>query len=258
MYRNRLTRTIFPALLTSILWDGMSLAVSKGADEPSVDVNWSMMRVRFHGEAGGSALSGENYQTTTERALQDGLSRLVRSFPEAFAQSLGREVTGADREIAHRIASSTYIAHAEYFANGDVKVDLESNLARALAAGSEKFRKAQVENLPMINTALVIQLDQASHPLLAYEIVDAATGEVLFQKADVAQEEYEKNLMGRWFIGSRSREYRTYVGSQPVTIEARLIDGGKLQVARQQWDTATQSNPGLLELAKLAIVTPSK
>jgi len=244
-------------LLMTFLGEGVCFAVVKYTQD-RIEINWSQMRVRYHGQASGSSLTGENYQTTAERALQEGLSYLVQTFPATIAKLDGSSSADEVRQIAHRIASSSYIAQTTYFASGAVRVDLESNLARALAGGEGSFRKEKAEELATTHTAIVIQLNQVISPTASYEVVDEASGEVLFEKADVAREEYEKNLMGRWFVDNRAREFRAYTGGQPVTITAKVSGSGKLSVSQQEWNEIVQLNPGLLESAKVAIVTPNK
>lgn len=244
-------------LVLAIFAEQHGFAVIKEVED-RIEMDWSTLRIRYYGQAPGTALAGESYQMAVDRALQEGLSYLVKTFPEVQAGRQGRNSDDADREIAHRIASTTYIAHTVYFANGGVRVDLESSLARALASTDITFQKDKAEQLPSENTALLIRLDQAIKPKPHYEIVAESSGKVLFQVADIAKEEYEKNLMGRWFVGERGREFRSYAGDKPLVIEARVKGDGRLEVKPELWEEVRQNNPGLLETAKIALILPVK
>lgn len=219
-----------------------------------VEMDWSKMRIRYYGKFSAVSLAGSSYEEASDRALQEGLLYLVKHLPDIRAQRLGQNRTDQDVEMAHRVASSTFISNTTYFANGGVRVDLESNLARAMADTGEDFSLDKAEGLPAKHSAVVIKLNQAVAPRPVYQVVDQATGQRLFHVGDIAREDFERNLMGRWFDSDKGRDFRSYVGAEPTVIAAEWGTEGQIRVNKTAWQQIQQENPGLLASAQIAIV----
>jgi hypothetical protein len=219
-----------------------------------IELDWSKMRIRFYGQV--SATGNKSLQAMTDRALKEGLLYFVNEFPKIRAQRLGRSPTEADAAIAHRVASATFIANTTLFANGEIRVDLESSLARAMAHADGNFRRESVSDLPRKNSAIVLELDQAIAPMPTYTVVATASEETLFESRDVAKEAFAKNLMGRWFNSAGSRSYQSFVGLNPVRLRGK-VQGQQIAVDKNQWRQIKRDNPGLLEEAQIAVLLPS-
>lgn len=246
------------------LFSASAFAASVVETTDRLEVNWSTLRVRFYGEAttGATDIAGDGLKSAEKRAWHDGLSyvsdavrNLNISANEGYVAS-PEKLTEYAREAASQVSKATSSYNTTYFADGTVRVHLESVLPKALEAAGLRFRQKEALAPAMTQfTGVVLKTDKTVKPRALYQVVDE-TGAVLYDVHDMAEEAYKRNLMGRWFKRPSSGELAEAVGKNPLTLEAKALDGGKFQVRRDSWEKALEGHKALLVNGTVAVALP--
>lgn len=224
-----------------------------------LEVNWSTHKIRFFGEAH-AGLGDEALKSAEKQAWRDGLDHvgdqikaLNSSTNSPISQNSDKLVDDA-RAAAKQVVQSTYSFNTTYFGDGTVRVLLENNLGRALSSSQIHFRQKETTQPATQHSGVVFEAAKAMKPRAMYQVVDE-TGAVLFEVKDMAQEAYQKNLMGRWFKRPTSTELSSSVGASPLHIKAD-VNGDRLVVRRSEWDQAMEGHQILLVNGMIAIALP--
>ena len=227
-----------------------------------LEVNWSTLQLRFFGEAAVPA-QADGYKTAEKEAWHEGVTYAAAAVRALNAtlneQPVGETAEGAvEGEVAKaskQLASAIHSVNTTYFADGTVRVQLESALAKALVTSGVRFRQHEAaETVQSEVTGIVLKSAASTKPKARYEVVDE-NGELLFGVHDLAQEAYKKNLMGRWFRRPTGDELTAAVGPSPVTIPATAKDG-RFVVDRHTWDEALNGHRSLLVNGTIAVALP--
>jgi len=225
-----------------------------------LEVNWSMLRVRFFGEA--LVGSGEDgFKVGEKQAWREGAAfatEAVRSLNMTLHEISSRNSPEALEDAAKaskQVASSLRSYNTTYFADGTVRVHLESSLAKALTTSGFHFRQREAaQSVPAEYTGIVLRSAASTKPGAVYSIVDEH-GDLLFDVHAMAQESYKKNLMGRWFRHPTKEELAAAVGASPLSIGVVPKDG-RFVAKRQEWDEALLGHKSLLINGTIAIALP--
>ena len=224
--------------------------------EGRIEINWSTMKLRFYGEVMPGSTSGVDYNALEKKAWTDGIFTMVRQLPEYRMRNdfyrLENEPELA-KEAAQRVARTTYSVNTEYSSDGNMRIHMENSLARALDPGEMEFDREEISNSENYNTSLVFEIEGSPSPTPIYEIVDE-NGDAVFRVTDVARKAFEKRLMGRWLARPGKAEIVKLGGKNPVSVKLTHEFGTKFIVDREQWDSATDGNQGLLEAANIILV----
>ncbi len=223
-----------------------------------LEINWSTLRMRYYGEA----VSGsEDLKSAEKKAWRDGLNYandVVRNLNIAANEpfSSNPEKLAEDAKIAsHQVSVGTSSFSTTYFADGTVRVYLESPLPKALESSLIHFRQKEAPEPTMTeHTGIVLAPDQAVKPRPNYQITDE-DGKILFDVRDMAQASYNRRLMGRWYRKPNSSELTDAVGKNPLNIPVRVTDG-KFLVQREIWEKAIEGHKSLLVSGIIAIALP--
>jgi len=225
-----------------------------------LEVNWSMLRVRFFGEA--PVGSGEDgFKVGEKQAWREGIAfatqavhSLNMTLREAPSPNTPEALEDAAK-AAKQVASSLRSYNTTYFADGTVRVHLESSLAKALTTSGLHFRQREAaQSVPAEYTGIVLRSAASAKPTAVYSIVDEH-GDLLFDVHAMAQESYKKNLMGRWFRHPTKDELEAAVGASPLNIGV-VPSGGRFVVKRHDWDEAMLGHRSLLINGTIAIALP--
>lgn len=248
------------ALLTPVD-KALGTAIVESSDR--LEVNWSSLKIRFYGEAVASSDDdAPGLKAAERRAWQDGLayvSEAVRNLnATVYNDFLGDpdKVSSHAREAARAVAASTFSYNTTYFADGTIRVHLENSLSRALETAAVRFRQKEALTVAaMAHTGIVLRLDKAVRPRPIYMVVDAQ-GNVLFNVADMAEQAFRRNLMGRWFQAPTPSELAEAVGRNPLVVPATSAGEGRFVVDRESWDKAVEGHRAYLINGTIALALP--
>ena len=242
---------------------------ASGQEAPSATVapvewNWATMKVRFTGKAWPETPE-ESYASVEKRALAVGLADAIQVIQQQHQSALtywqaSAAGSGDSAEQAgQRMSRAAYIYNTEYFADGSVRLSLESNLAAAFVSAVLPIAIEKAAGIQGATaTGVVLRSNTYIAPLPFYE-VEAEGGEVLFGIQQVARDAYQKNLMGHWLTRTDAGKIEglgRVVGKKPIYIEIRHVSGNRFRVIGAKWKEALAQNQVLLENARIAIVTP--
>jgi hypothetical protein len=104
---------------------------------------------------------------------------------------------------------------------------------------------------------VVFKLDKAIRARPIYQVVDES-GALLFNEGDMAEQAYEKHLMGRWFVSPTPNELTQAIGKKPLEIRVSVDDKGRFVVSRKKWQEAVSGYRSLLVAGAIAIALPEK
>jgi len=225
-----------------------------------LEVNWSALRLRYYGEASPGSGS-EDLKSAEKKAWRDGLNYandVIRNLNiaanEHFSQTTEKLAEDA-KLAAHQVSTGTSSVSTTYFADGTVRVNLESSLPKALESSAIHFRQKEAPEPTMTeHTGIILAPDHPVKPRPNYQVVDEE-GKILFDVRDMAQASYNRRLMGRWYRKPSPAEISEAVGKNPLTIPVQVKDG-KFLVQREIWDKATEGHKSLLVSGIIAIALP--
>ena len=225
-----------------------------------LEINWTTLRLRYYGEATINS-SSDDLKAAEKRAGRDGLNYAndaVRNMNiaanEPYAASPEKLAEDA-RQAAHQVSVGTSSYSTTYFADGTVRVYLESPLGKALESSAIHFRQKEAPEQTMTQyTGIVLSVDHLVKPRATYQVVDQE-GNILFDAKDMAQASFNKRLMGRWVRRPTAVELADAVGKNPLQIPV-LVKDGKFLVRRDIWEKATEGHRSLLVSGIIAIALP--
>ena len=210
-----------------------------------IELNWSSQRIKFYG------IGDEGDFTKSDRAAwQEGLAYLVKNLPKVRSKY---KVLAGDNgaQAAHRVASATYRVKTHYYANGVVKVEMESQLSRALSPMGLTFEDDHPAEEDSKNSKILIVLDEPFSPTPLFEVV--AGEDVVYSYRSVAKSAFERSLLGGFYQGRKQKTF----GKNPIILKGRQKDGS-ITVSKDAWEKAITGNKGLLSRAGIAISFPGK
>lgn len=215
------------------------------AGDDRFEVNWSSMTIKFYGEAPVPAEGSDAFKKAENNARFDA----VKYAEQAAEKALANQKTG-------KIAAEAKSYNTTYYADGRVRVYLEKSLAEALRRNDINFKTKQVPSTADArNSGIVFEVKGATSPVAHYQVV-SETGQVLFSAADIAQDAYNKNLMGQWHKGLSAAKSGSLAGSNAARLQATMQPNGDLQVSEQAWREATTGNESVLTAGKISLVIP--
>ena len=221
------------------------------------EINWSTLRLRYYGEAGGMSQASppQSFRELEQGAWQEGLTYASRNLPDFYQQRIhgNRQQAAA---AADRVTRSTYSYNTIYFADGSVRVMLENLLPRTLGdAGANFSRTATPATDHLDRTGVIVRVKGASKPSAIYQLVGEGDGRVLFSIKDVAEEAFRQNLMGRWFRqDAKSQQLREVVGEGAIELAATFVDNGIFAVNPDEWQAAVSGYEELLQASRVALI----
>jgi len=228
-----------------------------------LEINWSNLKLRYYGEASATdALAGDGFKAAEKHAWQNGLTYATEAVRELHAKTYGTLQSDPDkladeaRQAAHRFTASSTSYDTTYYGDGTVRVHLESQLPQALATSAIHFHQKDANEPAMTQyTGLVLAADKSVKPTAIYQVVDE-TGAVLFDVKDMAQEAFQRHLMGRWYRRPTTAELADAVGQRPVTLAVVAAGDGHFVAKRADWEQALEGQRSLLVNGLVAISLP--
>ncbi len=215
------------------------------------ELNWSTMRIRFYGESMVD-FSQKGFEGAERVATDDGLMYALSALSKVRNQKGLKDNNAA--AIANELTKQAFVYNTIYFTDGRVRVELDSSLPKAFDMGFNEFLADEPKAAASDGSAVVVLISGLKIPLLQTEI-RSTDGELLYSPKDIAKSAYRKQLGGRWFF-KNSGELKSYVGSNPVHIDAVAEGDKSLIVTKESWNKLRAEHPRLLEEAKLAFVIP--
>ena len=254
--------------LIGLAWLQLALASAAAMAAPVVEtsdrleVNWSTLRIRFFGEARiGMDLSGDGFKGVEKAAWRDGVSyaydavRVLNISINAASNANQEQLADDAGQAARQFAQSIYSINTTYFGDGTVRVHLESSLPKVISPLGIHFRQKEAPEPGLTQyTGVVLHLDKAMKPRIAFQVVDEA-GASLFELRDMAQEAFRRTLMGRWYRAPTAAELSESVGPSPIHLRV-AVQEGRLVVERSQWDQALEGHKSLLVNGAIALALP--
>lgn len=239
-------------LLSCLLVPQALLAEPVVETSDRLEIDWARMRVRFNGTIDGEKL--ESWSEGEKAALEEGLAYLVTQLPKLDKAEDEQRFT---KELALKMASSTYITETKVDAKGQVTVSLESLLPRAfIGRFAGQPDQEDLDDAPESKyTAIVLKLNKKIAPRPFYTLVDQ-DGDVVFEAKQVAKPAFERFGMGRWYSSTSGKAYQYFTGAKPYVINAKWNGNGKIVVDEDQWDELERNGEKLIKSAKVALVLP--
>ena len=236
----------------SLLTHPMELSAETGALYDRVQLNWDTMRIKFYGEARKS----DSVQEAERMAVKEGISYIVEAIPAIRLATLegGLVSKRSSADIAKKVSTKTYSQKTTYFSDGRVRVDLESSLPNALAPEGVDFAKDEPDEEMGHATGLQISLKAPMDPQIMFEVQDE-DGDSLYRLKDVAKSEFSKNFMGRFFQSVDRSKIKYFIGAKPLKINGKLKGDRVIVVSSDAWESLLKDNYGILERAKVAVVS---
>jgi hypothetical protein len=218
-----------------------------------LELDWARMRASFYGVASGKDRA--SWSDGEKAALEEGLAYLVSKLPALDeAGEGGQRFT---KELALKMASSTYITETKVDAQGQVTVALESLLPRAFTgrfAGQPD--EEDLDDTPESKyTSIVVKLDKKVAPRPFYTLVDQ-DGDVVYEAKHVAKTAFERFGMGRWYTAASGKAFQSFAGSKPYTLTAKWSGNGRITVDEDQWEELERNGEKLIKSAKIALILP--
>lgn len=187
----------------------------------------------------------DDWKTTELAAWQEGY-KSIESHYQTYLPEMSKQ---ALRDL---VRSKTNSSNTTYYADGSVSVEFEAALPEVATADTQQLSKSQEETSAR-HTGLILNVSGSVKPKVAYRVLSAETGEVLFALQRVSEAGFKENSTGRWFAASAQNSYRKFVGEQPVELSL-TSNGQDLIVEKAAWSQAITGNESLLRTAKIAIV----
>lgn len=229
-----------------------------------MEINWSTQKIRFYGESGPKENLLKGVDGAEKRAWADGLAAIagsVHDYGVSVFEDLStntEKVSGDAREASINVTKSVYSYNTLFFGDGTVRVFLESSLPKALTTSLIRFR--QKESAPahlMQKTGVVLRLNTSTRARPRYKVLDEA-GVPLFEAGDMAEDGFNKNLMGRWFESPADSESAEFIGKNPIVVDASVDTKGNFVIPRATWESGIEGHKALLVNGLIAIILPSK
>lgn len=209
-----------------------------------VEVDYSAQKIRFYGE---SAVKPE-----------DGADAIKAAERRARLEGLDYLATKGDKVLPFKAAAvrannNSYVTN--YYADGTVRVYLESSMAGLAAKDLTFTQKDKVDTSASSTSGVIFTVDKKAKPAAVYQIVDES-GAILFEAKDVAEAAFQQGLMGRWLQRPGDKDLAAVVGAKPARLSLVSIGPGKFQANRAAWDeTMKESRPHLVN-GEVALVVP--
>lgn len=218
-----------------------------------LELDWTRMRVGFYGVSSGNDFG--NWADGEKAALEEGLAYLVSKLPTLDEAAEGEP--RFSKELALKMASSTYISETKVDAQGQVTVVLESLLPRAfIGRFAGQPDEEDLEDTPESKyTSIVVKLDQKISPRPFYTLVDQ-DGDVVFEAKQVAKPAFERFGMGRWYSSASGKAFQSFAGSKPYILTAKWSGNGRIAVDEEQWEELERNGEKLIKSAKIALILP--
>jgi hypothetical protein len=229
-----------------------------------MEINWSQLRLRFYGEAQISVTSSDDeaLRNAERKAWQDGISFVsgaVREIFPRFNRDLEPDPAQLEQDAqaaAKAAVTSMTSVSTTYFADGSVRVLLDTPLGRTLVSPKQRFRqKVAVAPGSMHFTGVVIRLDRPVAPRARYRIVDEQD-QTVFEASDMAEDAFRKGLMGRWYRKPGPAEIQDSVGRNPAALDVHVVADDVWRVSRAAWEQVLDGHRALLVNGMIAIALP--
>lgn len=221
-----------------------------------VDIDWSLLRIRFYGESKVDPSQGASFKDAEKEAWQEGLNYIVKAVVDIrkSRDEFLKEAEEVSVKAANAVASSTYSTNTIYYASGKVRVELESSLARALMVEGVNFSKNSLEEFDGVDSSfsgLLVKVHGKMEPIAYFKIV-SADGDILYQAKDIAKDAYEKRLMAKWLYKPSSYEVKRSAGSSPLEISGS-VKGDSIVVDADSWHSLIKGNEKLIASGEVVV-----
>lgn len=212
-----------------------------------IELNWSNQRIRFYGFA-----QAETYEKSDAEAWQEGMRYLSAHLPKVRKQFAGLSQENASSAVTS-VARSVYRIKTSYYKGPMVRIDMESQLPKALMALHLAHQTEEPLSAPSPHSHLVWQLDQPISPSPTMEVYDH--DELIYSPQRVARSAYEKRLMGQWHLVDGTRAPLMRGGQRPLVIPAR-VEKGRIVVDSELWQEHAKNAEPLLSQALVTFLLP--
>ncbi len=225
-----------------------------------LEINWSHMTIRFEGSATPQGAK-ESLLKVENRAAGQALFLAHRNIinylnvPKYGDYSLAFKVR---EEVASFVTRNSYIVKTHIYEDHRVTVVMQSSLPylfRSLGSFARKGGDGLSREAQGLKIGLHIQLDSPSPAVPKYQVVDEE-GVKLFDLSMVGSQQFERGLMGSWFVAPTRQELRRQIGANYQSIFAKRDSQGRFVVKRADWQGLINKNGFLVQLGPIAISTP--
>lgn len=237
-----MTRWFFLAASLGLATPALAIAVVATSDR--VEIDYSAQKLRFYGEATVKPEEGPDAMKAAEkRARLEGLDYLAKSGEKALPF----------KPAELRASTASYVTN--YYADGTVRVYLETSLADVAPRDMAFAQKEKVDATAAGNSGVVFVVDKKAKPAALYQIVDEA-GTVLFEAKDMAEAAFHQGLMGRWLQRPSEHDLSAAVGAKPAHLALVTVSPGKFLASRAAWDEVMKDSRPLLVNGQVALLVP--
>ena len=208
-------------------------------------INWASQKVRFYG------IGDEGvFEASERKALREGLT-FLSSRAQAVRASLLRAAKEETFSYSLRGATNAvYSVGTTYFANGSVKMDLETRLSRVLFPAPKSEVESSVEGEKCSEVRLI--LSSTTFPQAIYQLF--AGQDAVFSMSDVEPYSLQTRLMGRWYKG-KGLGGRGLVGSI-FRADIEDIGIGRYKISQNDWDALKETCDIALRTGRISLVVP--
>lgn len=216
-----------------------SAVVTKVEGDDRITINWETQKLRFYG------LGDEGDFLVSEKlALREGLVYLNERVPQIQRALWGTQEKGLG--ALRGATSAVYTLGTTYYANGGVKIDLETRLSRVLVAPVEEELPFSLDDQEC--QRVIILLSKPTIPQAFFELV-TPSGKV-YDSGSVDPVFLSKTLMGRWVTevsGDKKAE---------LSLNATVEKVGHFMVSEAEWERTLDHCEMALKAGSVVLVVP--
>lgn len=231
-------------------WCRASVVVPVVTEWGRFSVDWGAGRLRFYGVGFES-----DFESSDSEAWQDGMLYLSNNMNKIRVKFLGAD-EGASEALA-RVAQATYRVKTTYFASSAVRVNMESQLGRALSSDKIEFLSEEPSGKQAKNSKIIILLQKFMTPSASFVV--SAGDEVVYSADKVAASIYKKRLMAS-FYGTQTQDQQrvvAYFGKNPL-IFAGQVENDHIRLEKSEWLEKIKGNEGLLSQGAVSVLMPAE
>lgn len=208
-------------------------------------INWASQKIRFYG------IGDEGvFEASERKALREGLIFLSSRVQPIRSLLLKTAKEGAFSYSLRGATNAVYSVGTTYFANGSVKMDLETRLSRVLFSTPSLEVESNVDGENCREVRLIF--NSTTVPQAIYQLV--AGQDVVFSMVDVEPYSLHTRLMGRWYEG-KDAGGRGLTGSM-FRADVESISIGRYRVRQEDWGALKETCDIALRTGRVSLIVP--
>ncbi len=233
-----------------LLWASTPLTAQQVVTEhEGVRLNWSQLRLAFHGTA-----HGTTWVKLEKLAWWQGFRHLQRVMPHLYAQHHPTATGIVPQQVTNLVFRNLQLQETFFFSDRRVRLTFNSSLANVFAVAVRGAAKVQLPQAR--HSGLILRAVHYFPPRAVYEI-RGKSGRRYFDASMVQEEYFRRGLMGRYFRHMSAPQLSRYVGQRTQELTVREISPAVLEVDDRAWREFARDNSALLAKARIAVIFPA-